>query len=94
MRQLKDNACYCDYSFAYIPDYCMTSREFKSALISSGYGLIIFNYKLGVITEVLEAHQNKEIHKELRKVVIARMTKELVMRKKKLDPDTQIKMEI
>jgi hypothetical protein len=89
MRQLRDNAKYCNYSFAYIPDYSLTSRDFKRQLLSSGFGLIIYNYKLKIITEVLESHHNDAHDKVLKKTVIDRIRKELIMRKKRLEIDTQ-----
>jgi competence CoiA-like predicted nuclease len=89
IRQLKDNANYCNYSFAYIPDYCMTSMDFKRIHQSSGFGLFVFNYKHEIITEVLEAHHNAVCDKALKKTVIDRIRKELIMRKKKLNIDTQ-----
>ena len=89
LRQLKDNSKYCDYSFAFIPDYCMTSREFKRFLIQYGYGLIIYNHDKEIITEVLEAHYNNEIDKNLSRIVIQRMKLELINRKKKNEISTQ-----
>jgi hypothetical protein len=89
IKQIRDNAKYCHYSFAYIPDYINTSRDFKRALFNEGYGLIIYNYSAAIITEVLEAHQNKEIDRELQKKVLAKMDKELMKRKKAQDIDTQ-----
>lgn len=59
LEQLKDNSVYCQYSFAFIPDYCLTPKWFKKALADSNFGLIIYNYKTHAITEVLEAHLNK-----------------------------------
>ena len=70
MNQLDDHATYCDYSFAFIPDYPLTPKAFKDKLAERGYGLIVWNYELKVITEVLEAHHNKPKNKELRKEVI------------------------
>jgi hypothetical protein len=88
-RQLDDNSVFCDYSFAYIPDYTMTPVWFKKKLVDSGYGLMIYNYRQEIITEVLEAHKNKNIDKELRKTVLARIDRELILRKKKNLIDTQ-----
>lgn len=89
IRQLKDNAHYCNYSFAYIPDYCMTSMYFKRVLQSSGYGLFVFNYGKKVVTQVLEAHHNEAHDKALKKIIIDRIRKELILRKKSKDIDTQ-----
>ena len=94
MRQIKDNAAFCNYSFAYIPDYCMTSRDFKRQFVTSGIGLIVFNYSNSTITEVLEAHQNKNINRDLQRIVSQRIIKELANRKAKLVVDTQIKIEL
>ena len=58
IRQMNDHANYADYSFAFIPDYSITPKHFKKALLENGYGLIIYNYETGTITEVLEAHYN------------------------------------
>lgn len=69
-KQLEDHATYCNYCFAYIPDYAPTPVWFKRKLVDKGYGLIIYNYKSGKVTEVLEAHQNKVSNKELRKQMI------------------------
>lgn len=94
ISQMRDNARYCDYSFAYIPDYCLTPKEFKHELLNYGFGLIIYNTTHKVITEVLEAHKNKEVNKMVRSNVIYCMKKALIMRKKKSDIDTQIKLNI
>ena len=90
MRQLTDNAKYCDYSFAYIPDCCLTSLDFKRLLLSSKFGLFVFNYKQEIITEVLESHHNKEHNKELKKIVIERVRIELKRRKRDGLIDTQL----
>lgn len=70
IKQLDDHAKYCDYSFAYIPDYCFTPQWIKATLIKKGYGLIVFNYENNTVTEVLEAHHNVPKEKELRKKYI------------------------
>lgn len=70
MKQLKDHAQYCDYSFAFIPDYAPTPMWFKGMMNKLGYGLIIYNEKNKSITEVYEAHHNKPQLKELRKKLI------------------------
>ena len=70
LEQLSDHATYCNYCFAYIPDYSHTPVWFKKRLIEKGYGLIIYNYRTKKVTEVLEAHQNQNIDKQLRKNVI------------------------
>jgi hypothetical protein len=89
MRQLRDNAKYCNYSFAYIPDYSLTSKDFKRQLLNAGFGLFVFNYKVKMVTEVFESHHNEAHDKELRKVIIQRIKKELILRKKKTEIDTQ-----
>lgn len=89
MRQIEDNARYCDYSFAYIPDYSNTPRDFKKRLLEGGFGLIIYNHKSETITEVLESHQNKVIDRALRNMVIQRMDKEIIRRKQAQIIDTQ-----
>jgi len=65
MDQLKDHALYCNYCFAFIPDYAITPKWFKSELAESGFGLIIFNYETDTITEVFEAHVNKGINRHI-----------------------------
>lgn len=70
LRQLDDHAQYCNYCFAYIPDYSLTPEWFKKTLAKKGYGLIVYNHKKGVVTEVFEAHQNKNIDNQLRNDVI------------------------
>ena len=67
IRQIKDHATYCDYSFAFIPDTVLTSKSFKKKLFSNGFGLIVYNCREKIITEVLEAHYNKPKNKELKK---------------------------
>jgi|GEM_PF-5345463 len=81
MRQLKDHARYCDYSFAFIPDYCITSKWTKRKLIEYGFGLIIYNLDKKIITEALEAHHNKPKEKDLKSSVIRRMKLEIKKRK-------------
>jgi len=71
--QLDDHAKYADYCFAYILDYTITPRHIKERLINSGYGLIVYNEAKGIVTEVLEAHQNKKTDKALRHEVIKRV---------------------
>ena len=73
IKQLNDHSQYCDYSFAFIPDYPLTPKWFKEELLKSGYGLIAYNSKSKVITEVLEAHANKPINKELRRNICAKI---------------------
>ena len=89
MNQIRDNATFCNYSFAYIPDYCMTPVWFKRVFINSGVGLIVFNYEHEIITEVLEAHQNKNVHRDIQTAIVQRIKKELMSRKSKLTIDTQ-----
>ena len=89
MRQIKDNAAFCNYSFAYIPDYCMTSRDFKRRLLESGIGLIVFNYSNDAITEVLEAHQNKNVNREIQTNIAHRINKTLIMNKKREESENQ-----
>jgi len=75
LSQLKDNSIYCDYSFAFIPDYCLTPKWFKRALLETNFGLLIYNYEKHIITEVLEAHLNKgeswnkELNQKIKKYV-------------------------
>jgi len=73
LKQLKDHATYCNYSFAYIPDFCRTPKWFKKQLMELGYGLLIYNWDHKIITEVLEAHQNKITNDELRARVIKKI---------------------
>lgn len=75
MKQLNDHAKYCDYSFAFVPDFSITPKWFKSSLTRKGYGLIVYNYKEDIITEVLEAHYNKPKLRNLRKNTIKRLNK-------------------
>lgn len=89
IKQLRDNARYCDYSFAYIPDYCNTPRDFKRKLIEGGFGLIVYHHNEHFVTEVLESHQNKEIDRNLRNMVIQRIDKEIIRRKQSSIIDTQ-----
>ena len=70
MKQLNDHAIYCDYSFAFIPDYPFTPMWFKEQLAKYGYGLIVWNTEDKVITEVLEAHHNKPSNKQLKEKII------------------------
>lgn len=70
LNQLEDHATYCDYCFAYIPDYAPTPKWFKGELVKKGYGLIIYNYHNTKVTEVLEAHLNKNINRLLRNTII------------------------
>jgi hypothetical protein len=88
LDQMDDNSNYCDYSFAFIPDYSLTPIWFKKRLMNSGYGLIVFNYNDETITEVLEAHHNT-FDKDLRKRVLMSIEKQLIRRKKKVQVDTQ-----
>ena len=67
LEQLNDHAIYCDYSFAFIPDWSLTPIDFKNKLAEKRYGLIIYNTTNETITEVLEAHYNKPRNKDLRK---------------------------
>jgi hypothetical protein len=94
LLQLRDNAKYCDYSFAFIPDYCLTSKRFKDGLLRNNYGLIIYNYDLDIVTEVFEAHFNKGVDRGIRKLVIAKIDKELIKRAKSKQSDTQCKIEL
>ena len=66
LKQLDDHAIYCDYSFAFITDVCLTPKWFKLKLIDKGYGLIVYNTTGQTITEVLEAHSNKPRQKNIR----------------------------
>ncbi len=67
LEQIDDHAIYCDYSFAFIPDWSLTPFWFKTELANKKYGLIIYNTLNKTITEVLEAHYNKPRNKDLRK---------------------------
>lgn len=68
LDQLDDHAKYCDYCFAFIPDYAPTPRWFKEELSKKGYGLIVYNYSKKVVTEVFESHVNRLELKELRNI--------------------------
>lgn len=94
LDQLDDNSVFCNYSFAYITDICLTPVWFKKRLIDSGYGLIVYNTQSKIITEVLEAHQNKNFDKDLNKIVVSRIEKELILRKKAREIDTQKALDI
>jgi hypothetical protein len=78
MEQLNDNARYCSYSFAFIPDYTLTPVWFKAELIKKGYGIIVWNYRKNVITEAFEAHLNKGINNELKGKIISRINERLI----------------
>ncbi|GAI85466.1 unnamed protein product [marine sediment metagenome] len=80
-EQLKDHARYCDYSFAFIPDYAWTPSWFKQKLTEYGWGLIVFNFATKGITEVLEAHKNKDIDMFINKSVRQRMKIEIIKRR-------------
>lgn len=94
IEQLDDHAKYCDYSFAYIPDYSMTPRWFKSFLVQRGYGLIVYNYHKNLVTEVLEAHRNTKPDLNLREIVLQRMRLKIKLMSSRLQIDTQQKLEI
>jgi hypothetical protein len=85
LNQLKDNSAFCDYSFAFITDVCLTPQWFKKALLESQFGLIVYNFKNGAITEVLEAHQNKNIDRKMKQIVLEKIKKESIKRKPVLD---------
>lgn len=70
MAQLQNHSKYCDYSFAFIPDYPMTPKWFKKELAEKGYGLIVYNVEKEIITEVLEAHINKPLLKKLKEKML------------------------
>lgn len=70
LKQLDDHAKYCDYCFAYIPDYAPTPRWFKERLVAKGYGLIVYNYEGKHVTEVLEAHKNLGLNMSVRNRLI------------------------
>ena len=80
-HQLKDHAKYCNYSFAFIPDYTLTPRWFKQKLTEYGWGLIVFNFDTKEITEVLESHKNKDIDMFINKSVRQRMKVEIIKRR-------------
>jgi len=71
--QIKDHSTYCDYNFAYIPDYCLTPTYFKETLLKNGWGLIVYSYRDKVVTEVLEAHKNHDIDREVRRSAIIKL---------------------
>ncbi len=73
LKQLDDHSKYCDYCFAYIPDYSITPSWFKGLLAKKGYGLIVYNYENGTVTEVLEAHYKSPVEKELKKEIIKKI---------------------
>lgn len=75
IKQMKDHAKYCDYCFAFIPDYSMTPKWFKKELLKHNFGLIVYNFKTKEITEVLEAHHNKPKNRKLRLKVIGEVEK-------------------
>ena len=85
MHQIRDNAAFCNYSFAYIPDYCMTPIWFKRQFIESGVGLIVFNLEHEIITEVLEAHQNQNVNREIQTSIAHRINKKLIENKKRME---------
>jgi hypothetical protein len=66
IHQLEDHATYCDYCFAFIPDYAPTPLWFKTAMELNGFGLIVYNHESKVITEALEAHHNRPKNKAMR----------------------------
>lgn len=68
--QLDSHAEYCDYCFACLPDFCLTPEWFKNMLCRKGYGLIVYNEKHKIITEVFEAHHQRPKNKQLRRSVI------------------------
>lgn len=94
IKQLRDNARYCDYSFAYIPDYCNTPRDFKRKLLEGGFGLIVYHHNEHFVTEVLESHQNIGIDRTLRNMVIQRIDKEIMKRKQLHIIDAQQTLEL
>lgn len=73
LDQIKDHSTYCDYNFAYIPDYCLTPTYFKETLLKNGWGLIVYSYRNKVVTEVLEAHKNHDISMEIRRSAIIKL---------------------
>lgn len=82
ITQMVDNAKYCDYSFAYIPDYSLTTSWFKHQLQKYGFGLIMYNLKTQRITEALEAHHNNGLDKTLKKIVIKKLKDSLPLKRK------------
>jgi hypothetical protein len=76
IKQIQDNSIYCDYSFILIPDYFLTPEWFKVKITEMRIGVIVYNYKEEIITEVIEAHKNKNVDKELKKKIIKRFKKE------------------
>jgi hypothetical protein len=73
LSQFTDHAKYCDYCFAFVPDYCNTPEWFKAELFKSKFGLIIYNYKTGQITEVIEAHHNNNLDLLLKRKVVSQI---------------------
>lgn len=77
IRQMKDHALGVDYCFALIPDYTMTPKHFKRALVNNGFGLLVYNHKAKTITEALEAHFNRP-KRDLREKIAARARAALI----------------
>lgn len=94
MRQIRDNAAFCNYSFAYIPDYCMTSRDFKRQFVNSGVGLIVFNYNQNIVTEVLEAHQNQNVNRETQANIAHRINITLIEKKIRAEIKLQLDLKL
>ena len=76
IRQLDDHATYCDYCFAFIPNFSLTPKWFKKDLVKKGYGLIIYDYRQKTISEALEAHHNKPSEKNIRSYIIGKIKEE------------------
>ena len=93
-HQLKDHAKYCNYSFAFIPDYTLTPRWFKQKLTEYGWGLIVFNFGTREITEVLESHKNKDIDNKLQNIVKCRMTKEIIKRRSVQEAEKHVQQKL
>ena len=93
-HQLKDHSLYCDYSFAFIPDYAIVPKWFKRKLYEYNWGLIVFNYRTKEITEAIEAHKNKEINKNLGNIIRCRMIGEIVKRQSAKQAEKEIQQEL
>lgn len=94
LLQLKDNSVYCDYSFAYIPDYSIVSKYVKNEILKNGFGLFVYNKEVKIVTEALEAHKNKGVNRSLQKAVLHRIKMELIKRKQQNHIDTQQILEL
>jgi hypothetical protein len=88
--QLKDNSIYCNYSFAYIMSNALTPLVFKRALIDNKFGLIVYDELNETCVEVLEAHLNRGVDKELQKKINMEFDKKIKEKKQLIFLKTQI----